>query len=118
MMVDLKSEGTDADIAELIASVEDNRDWRLEVDANGIAQLSDKTTNPTGPEYDEGLHCFMETWALGTDFVGRHAASDKDLVSKIAKALREKCDPQSGEVRLGGFLSPLGLTSLRIPSEF
>jgi hypothetical protein len=89
MMVDLKSEWTDADIAELIASVEDNRDWRLEVDANGIAQLSDKTTNPTGPEYDEGLHCFMETWALGTDFVGRHAASDKDLVSKIAKALRE-----------------------------
>jgi hypothetical protein len=89
MMVDLKSEWTDADIAELIASVKDDRDWRLGVDANGIAQLFDKTANPTGPEYDEDLHCFMETWVLGTDFVGRHAANDKGLVSKIAKALRE-----------------------------
>ncbi len=89
MPVDLKGNWTDADIAKLIGSVTDDRDWRLEVDADGIANLSDKTANPTGAEYDETLHCFLETWMQGTDFVGPSAAGDKLLVGKIAKALRE-----------------------------
>ncbi len=89
MSVDLKGNWTDADIAALIGSVTDDRDWRLEVGADGVAQLSDKTANPTGANYDETLHCFLETWMQGTDFVGPSAASDKVLVSKIAKALRE-----------------------------
>ncbi len=89
MAVDLKNEWTDADIARLIGSVTDDRDWRLEVSADGLADLADKTANPTGVDYDERLHCFLETWSAGTDFVGPSAASDKDLVGKIAKALRD-----------------------------
>ncbi len=89
MPVDLKGNWTDADIAELIGAVTDDRDWRLEVGIDGFADLSDKTANPTGPDYDETLHCFLETWMQGTDFVGPSAASDKGLVGKISKALRE-----------------------------
>jgi hypothetical protein len=89
MPVDLKGNWTDPDIAKLIGSVTDDRDWRLEVDADGIANLSDKTANPTGADYDETSHWFLETWMQGTDFVGPSAAGDKVLVGKIAKALRE-----------------------------
>jgi hypothetical protein len=89
MTLDLKSEWTDADLAKLIGSVTDDRDWRLEVGADGIAALADKTAHPTDAAYDDALHCFLETWMQGTDFVGPSAAGDKDLVGKIAKALRE-----------------------------
>ncbi|MGD9545641.1 MAG: hypothetical protein AB7F41_00035 [Methylocystis sp.] len=89
MAVDLKTDWTNDELAKLMASVEDDRDWRLEVSAAGVADLSDKTANPTGPEYDESLHCFFETWMQGTDFVGASAAADKALVEKIANALRE-----------------------------
>jgi hypothetical protein len=89
MTLDLKGEWTDADVAKLIGSVKDDRDWRLEVSADGIASLQDKTANPTGVDYDETLHCFLETWSQGTDFVGSSAAGDKELVGKVAKALRE-----------------------------
>ena len=89
MPVDLKNEWTDADLAKLIGSVTDDRDWRLEVSADGVADLADKTAHPTGADYDETLHCFLETWMQGTDFVGPSAAGDKELVGKIAKVLRE-----------------------------
>jgi hypothetical protein len=89
MAVDIKTDWTDADIAALIGSVTDDRDWRLEASADGVADLADKTANPTGVDYDETLHCFLETWMAGTDFVGPSAAGDKNLVAKIAKALRE-----------------------------
>ncbi len=89
MAVNLKTDWTDADLAKLMASVEDDRDWRLEVSAAGIADLCDKTANPTGSDYDEAQHCFFETWMQGTDFVGVSAAADKTLVGKIAKALRD-----------------------------
>ncbi|RTL87317.1 MAG: hypothetical protein EKK29_07570 [Hyphomicrobiales bacterium] len=89
MAVDLKIDWTDTDLARLLASVEDDRDWRLEVSAAGIADLCDKTANPTGSDYDDALHCFFETWMQGTDFVGVSAAADKTLIGKIAKALRE-----------------------------
>ncbi|HUO54661.1 MAG TPA: hypothetical protein VMU18_07965 [Rhodoblastus sp.] len=89
MTLDLKTDWTDADLAKLLASQTDDRDWRLEVDAQGVASLADKTANPTGPDYDESLHCFFETWMQGTDFVGRGAASDKALIGKIAKGLRD-----------------------------
>jgi hypothetical protein len=98
MAVDLKTDWTNDDLARLMASVEDDRDWRLEVSAEGIADLSDKTANPTGADYDESLHCFFETWMQGTDFVGASAAADKTLVEKIAKALRENYpQPKAGK---------------------
>ncbi len=89
MAVNLKTDWTNEELAMLMASVEDDRDWRLEVNAAGIADLYDKTANPTGADYDETLHCFFETWMQGTDFVGASAAADKTLVGKIANALRE-----------------------------
>ena len=89
MSLDLKGEWSDADVARLIGAVNDDRDWRLEVGKDGVAALHDKTANVTGQAHDETLHCFLETWMQGTDFVGPGAASDKQLVGKIAKALRE-----------------------------
>lgn len=89
MTLDLKSEWTDAELARLIGSVTDDRDWRLEVSAEGVADLADKTASPTGVDYDATLHCYFETWMAGTDFVGPSAAGDKTLVGKLAKALRE-----------------------------
>jgi len=89
MSLDLKEEWSDADVARLIGAVNDDRDWRLEVGKDGVAALHDKTANVTGQAHDETLHCFLETWMQGTDFVGPGAASDKQLVGKIAKALRE-----------------------------
>jgi hypothetical protein len=88
MAFDLKQTWTDADVSALLASVADDRDWRLEVNKEGIASLHDMT-NPTGPDYDATLHCFLEIWNQGTDFVGPGAASDKGLVAKIAQALRD-----------------------------
>ncbi|WP_454918713.1 hypothetical protein [Xanthobacter sediminis] len=88
MPLDLTTEWTDADLARLIASVADDRDWRLEVSTSGVADLADKTANPTGADYDETLHCYFETWMAGTDFVGPSAAGDKALVGKLAAALR------------------------------
>lgn len=43
MPLDLKTDWTDGDLAKLLASVVDDRDWRLEVSKEGIADLSDKT---------------------------------------------------------------------------
>ena len=77
------------DHAKLLASVIDDRDWRLEVSRDGVVDLSDKTANPTGEDYDETLHCYFETWMTGTDFVGPSAAGDKGLVGRLATALRE-----------------------------
>jgi hypothetical protein len=88
MSFDLNKEWSDADVASLLASVEDDRDWRLEVDKDGIVSLQDKSSHPNDVAYDEGLYCYFETWHQGTDFVGPSAASDKQLVASIAKALR------------------------------
>ena len=88
MAFDLNNAWSDADVAALLASVRDDRDWRLEVDKNGVASLHDMSV-PTDASYDQTLHCFLEIWNQGTDFVGPSAASDKTLVAKIAQALRD-----------------------------
>ena len=41
MAIDLNKDWGDADVAALLASVEDDRDWRLEVDQGGVALLHD-----------------------------------------------------------------------------
>ena len=45
MAVDLKTGWTNEQLAMLMASVEDDRDWRLEVSAAGVADLFDKTAH-------------------------------------------------------------------------
>lgn len=89
MSLDLKAEWTDADLAKMIASVNDDRDWRLEVSKDGIASLHDLSAEPNTAEYDSTLHCYLEVWSAGTDFVGPGAAGDKSLMGKIAKGLRD-----------------------------
>jgi hypothetical protein len=89
MPFDMKQDWTDTDVAKLLSSVEDDRDWRLEVDKEGLVSLQDKTAHPTGAAYDEALHCYFELWQQGTDFVGPSAAGDKQLVASIANALRK-----------------------------
>lgn len=88
MAFDMKQDWSDAQVAELLASVDDDRDWRLEVDKQGMVGLFDKTSHPTDAAYDQELHCYFELWQQGTDFVGASAASDKQLVATIAAALR------------------------------
>lgn len=88
MALDLNKEWSNADVAALLASVEDDRDWRLEVSKEGVASLHDMSV-PTGAVYDQTLHCYFELWNQGTDFVGPSAAGDKGLVSKIAQGLRD-----------------------------
>jgi len=88
MAIDLKSDWTAANVSALLASVEDDRSWRLEVSADGVAQLNDLSTVPDAA-HEEALHCFFEIWDQGTDFVGPGAACDKSLCNKIEKILRE-----------------------------
>lgn len=89
MSFDMKLDWSEADVTQLLASVEDDRDWRLEVNKDGITSLQDKTSHPTDAAYDLELHCFFELWHQGTDFVGPSAAGDKPLVASIANALRK-----------------------------
>lgn len=88
MAIDLKENWSATDVSTLLASVEDDRSWRLEVTADGIAKLHDLSTSPPG-DYEQQLHCYFEIWEEGTDFVGVSAAADKDLCRKIERILRE-----------------------------
>lgn len=88
MAIDLKKEWSAAEVSSLLASVADDRSWRLEVGADGIARLNDMSTVPDAL-HEDALHCFFEIWDQGTDFVGPGAASDKDLCKKIERILRE-----------------------------
>jgi len=88
MAIDLKGDWSAADVSTLLASVKDDRSWRLEVTADGVAALHDLSVVPDAA-YEEALHCFFEIWDQGTDFVGPGAASDKNLCGKIEKILRE-----------------------------
>lgn len=88
MALDLKTQWTTADVSALLASVEDDRNWRLEVGADGMARLND-LTDVLDAAHEEALHCYFEIWDQGTDFVGPAAARDKDLCGKIERILRD-----------------------------
>jgi hypothetical protein len=88
MNIDLKKDWTAGDVSALLASVEDDRSWRLEVSADGVAKLNDMSTVPESA-YEDALHCFFEIWDQGTDFVGPGAAQDKQLCGKIERILRD-----------------------------
>ncbi len=88
MTIDLNKEWSAAEISALLASVEDDRSWRLEVTTDGIAKLNDLTTVPPAA-YDASLHCCFEIWDQGTDFVGAGASSDKSLCKTLERKLRD-----------------------------
>ena len=87
MPIDLKTDWPANDVS-VLASVEDDRSWRLEVTNEGIAELSDVSTVPDA-DYEDKLHCYFEIWDQGTDFVGGGASQDKALCSKIEGLPRE-----------------------------
>ena len=106
MSIDLNGAWTEADVAKLLSGVADDRDWRLEVSRAGVVTLEDKTAHPTDAEYDEGLHCYFETWMQGTDFVGPSAASDKSVHWQDRQgAAGELPDVEGGQIRLRGSLN-------------
>ncbi|MGA8170786.1 MAG: hypothetical protein WB816_08150 [Methylocystis sp.] len=70
-------------------SIEDDRDWRLEVNTRRIADHHDKTANPTHADYDETLYCLFETWMQRTDLVAPSAAVDKTPVGETTNVGRE-----------------------------
>jgi hypothetical protein len=88
MAIDLKKDWSTRDVSKLLASVADDRSWRLEVSADGVAHLHDLSIVPDAA-YEDALHCFFEIWDEGTDFVGPGAASDKNLCMKIERILRD-----------------------------
>jgi hypothetical protein len=88
MSFDLNAAWSAADVSALLASVEDDRSWRMEVTSDGIVHLNDLTQTPDAA-YEDGLHCCFEIWDQGTDFVGPGAASDPQLCGKIERLLRE-----------------------------
>ena len=85
---------TNADLATLIGSVEDDRNWRLVVDRSGEVSLLDASANET--PYD-ALHCYFETWCWGTGHAGTDAAADAGHVSRVADALRENWPVLQGD---------------------
>jgi len=88
MVIDLKKAWSADDISALLASVEDDRSWRLDVSVDGTAQLNDMSTVPDAT-HEDALHCFFEVWNQGTDFVGAGAARDRELCKTIERFLRE-----------------------------
>ena len=95
MAIDLKKDWSTGDVSALLASVADDRSWRLEVSAEGIAHLHDLSVVPD-TAYEDSLHCFFEIWDEGTDFVGPGAAGDKNLCMKIERILRENYPELNG----------------------
>ena len=69
----------------MLASVSDDRNWRLIVDKAGVAYLLDVSANET--PFDQ-LHCYFETWCHGNDYVGPAAAASEKWVHLVAVDLR------------------------------
>jgi hypothetical protein len=87
MAIDLNGEWGAADVSALLASVADDRSWRLEVTTEGLAKLNDLTVLPDAA-YEDSLHACFEIWEQGTDYVGPGAAGDRQLVAKLESVLR------------------------------
>lgn len=88
MQIDLnKPDGLTLDsVRQLLASASDDEHTQLRVTKDGIAYLSSGIVG--GAEID-GLRFRLETWAKGSGYVGRVAASDEVWVMQIYKALKD-----------------------------
>ncbi|MBT2337696.1 MULTISPECIES: hypothetical protein [Pseudomonas] len=88
MQIDLNAPGgltLDA-VRQLLASASDDEHTQLRVTKAGIAYLSSGVVG--GAEID-GLLFRLETWAKGSGYVGRVAASDEVWVMQIYNALKD-----------------------------
>jgi hypothetical protein len=86
MRIDLNdpAQFTKENVALLIASEEDDRDWQLRVTSEGIAYLS----SVVGADRIEGLAFRCETWIEGNGYVGKEAAADESWVRQVYADLR------------------------------
>nr|WP_251030457.1 MULTISPECIES: hypothetical protein [Pseudomonas] len=73
-------------VRQLLASASDDEHTQLRVTKAGIAYLSSGVVG--GAEID-GLLFRLETWAKGSGYVGRVAASDEVWVMQIYNALKD-----------------------------
>ncbi|MBV4551207.1 hypothetical protein HU742_008695 [Pseudomonas sp. SWRI102] len=73
-------------VRQLLASASDDEHTQLRVTKGGIAYLSSGVVG--GADID-GLLFRLETWAKGSGYVGRVAASDEVWVTQIYNALKE-----------------------------
>lgn len=110
MAIDLKREWSTADVSTLLASVEDDRNWRLEVSSDGIASLHDLSIVPDAA-YEEALHCFFEIWDQGTDFVGPGGRRRQEPVQEDRGAPSRELSHAPGSANAFGALRGCG----RIP---
>ena len=72
-------------VRQLLASASDDEHTQLRVTKSGIAYLSSGVVG--GTDID-GLRFRLETWAKGSGYVGRVAASDEVWVMQIYNALK------------------------------
>lgn len=75
-----------ASVRELLASASDSVHTQLRVTTAGIAYIS---SGIVGGAEVEGLLFRLETWAAGSGYVGRVAASDEVWVMQIFNALKQ-----------------------------
>ncbi|MGX1174267.1 hypothetical protein [Pseudomonas sp. R151218B TE3479] len=73
-------------VRQLLASASDDEHTQLRVTKDGIAYLSSGVVG--GADID-GLRFRLETWAKGSGYVGRVAASDEVWVMQIYNALKD-----------------------------
>lgn len=88
MQIDLKApDGLTVEaVRQLLASASDDEHTQLRVTKDGIAYLS---SGVVGGVDIEGLRFRLETWAKGSGYVGRVAASDEVWVMQIYNALKD-----------------------------
>ena len=85
MELDLTQTYTIDDVADLIASKDDDKSRQLRVTVGGIAYLSDEV----GADNLDGVLFRFETLDAGNDYVGQAAACDQNWVLHIYKALQK-----------------------------
>ena len=73
-------------VRQLLASASDDEHTQLRVTKGGVAYLS---SGVVGGVDIEGLRFRLETWAKGSGYVGRVAASDEVWVMQIYNALKD-----------------------------
>jgi len=87
LTIDLKDpqQLTRENVAKLIGSQLDTKDWQLCVTKDGVAYLSDIV----GTEDVDGLAFRLETWCAGNNYVGFQAAHDPHWVEQVFRDLSE-----------------------------
>jgi len=88
MQIDLnKPDGLTLDsVRQLLACASDDEHTQLRVTKDGIAYIS---SGVVGGADVQGLLFRLETWAKGSGYVGKIAASDEVWVMQIYNALKE-----------------------------